>query len=46
MQDSSPPESYGAGDTAAAEAIRGRLDEYRSQLRQIALDKGQALRRR
>ncbi|MGO1362682.1 MAG: 5-(carboxyamino)imidazole ribonucleotide mutase [Brevibacterium aurantiacum] len=35
----------GAGDTAAAEAIRGRLDEYRSQLRQIALDKGQALRR-
>lgn len=35
----------GAGDSAAAAAIRGRLDEYRTQLRQVALDKGQALRR-
>lgn len=35
----------GAGDTDAAAAIRGRLDEHRTQLRQLALDKGQALRR-
>ena len=35
----------GAGDTAAAAALRRRLDDYRRQLRQVALDKGQALRR-
>lgn len=35
----------GAGDTDSAAAVRGRLDEHRSQLRQVALDKGQALRR-
>ncbi|MDN5806059.1 MAG: 5-(carboxyamino)imidazole ribonucleotide mutase [Brevibacterium sp.] len=35
----------GAGETDAAAAIRSRLDEHRSQLRQVALDKGRALRR-
>lgn len=35
----------GAGETDAAAAIRGRLDDHRSQLRQVALDKGQTLRR-
>ncbi|MCD1284422.1 5-(carboxyamino)imidazole ribonucleotide mutase [Brevibacterium sp. GP-SGM9] len=35
----------GAGTDAEAAGIRGRLDEYRSELRQVALDKGRALRR-
>ncbi|WP_278189731.1 5-(carboxyamino)imidazole ribonucleotide mutase [Brevibacterium sp. ZH18] len=35
----------GAGEGEEAAAIRSRLDEYRSQLRQVALDKGSALRR-
>lgn len=35
----------GAGESEEAAAIRSRLDEYRSQLRQVALDKGSALRR-
>ncbi|WP_181275599.1 5-(carboxyamino)imidazole ribonucleotide mutase [Brevibacterium oceani] len=34
----------GAGDGAEAEALRGRLDDYRDELRQVALDKGRALR--
>ncbi|GGC22661.1 MULTISPECIES: 5-(carboxyamino)imidazole ribonucleotide mutase [Brevibacterium] len=33
----------GAGQGAEAEAVRTRLDDYRSQLRQVALDKGRAL---
>lgn len=33
----------GAGDSAEAEALRGRLDDYRGELRQVALDKGRAL---
>ncbi|AZU00369.1 5-(carboxyamino)imidazole ribonucleotide mutase [Brevibacterium linens] len=33
----------GAGHGVEAEALRTRLDEYRSQLRQVALDKGRAL---
>lgn len=35
----------GAGESEEAVRIRGRLDEYRTQLRQVALDKGQALQR-
>lgn len=35
----------GAGEGENAAAIRSRLDEYRGQLRQVALDKGSALRR-
>lgn len=35
----------GAGTDAEAVGIRARLDEYRSELRQVALDKGRALRR-
>ncbi|WP_166970978.1 5-(carboxyamino)imidazole ribonucleotide mutase [Brevibacterium atlanticum] len=34
----------GAGDSAEAEALRSRLDDYRHELRQVALDKGRALR--
>ncbi|MCU4298668.1 5-(carboxyamino)imidazole ribonucleotide mutase [Brevibacterium permense] len=33
----------GAGHGTEAEAVRTRLDDYRSQLRQVALDKGRAL---
>lgn len=33
----------GAGHGVEAEALRTRLDDYRSQLRQVALDKGRAL---
>ncbi|MGC2940291.1 MULTISPECIES: 5-(carboxyamino)imidazole ribonucleotide mutase [unclassified Brevibacterium] len=33
----------GAGQGAEAEALRSRLDDYRGQLRQVALDKGRAL---
>ncbi|MGZ1491833.1 5-(carboxyamino)imidazole ribonucleotide mutase [Brevibacterium sp. 1718] len=33
----------GAGQGAEAEVVRTRLDDYRSQLRQVALDKGRAL---
>lgn len=33
----------GAGQGAEAEAVHTRLDDYRSQLRQVALDKGRAL---
>ena len=35
----------GAGEGDSATQIRGRLDEYRTQLRQVALDKGRALQR-
>ena len=35
----------GAGDGESAARIRGRLDEHRAELRQVALDKGQALQR-
>ncbi|HJF76203.1 MAG TPA: 5-(carboxyamino)imidazole ribonucleotide mutase [Brevibacterium linens] len=33
----------GAGQGTEAEALRSRLDDYRGQLRQVALDKGRAL---
>ena len=33
----------GAGQGPEAEALRSRLDDYRGQLRQVALDKGRAL---
>ncbi|WP_420095886.1 5-(carboxyamino)imidazole ribonucleotide mutase [Brevibacterium sediminis] len=33
----------GAGQGAEAESVRTRLDDYRSQLRQVALDKGRGL---
>ena len=33
----------GAGQGAEAEALRSSLDDYRGQLRQVALDKGRAL---
>ncbi len=33
----------GAGQGTDAEALRSRLDDYRGQLRQVALDKGRAL---
>ena len=33
----------GAGQGSEAEALRSRLDDYRGQLRQVALDKGRAL---
>ncbi|SDS88992.1 5-(carboxyamino)imidazole ribonucleotide mutase [Brevibacterium siliguriense] len=33
----------GAGQGTEAEALRSRLDDYRAQLRQVALDKGRAL---
>ncbi|WGP07489.1 5-(carboxyamino)imidazole ribonucleotide mutase [Bacillus subtilis] len=33
----------GAGQGTEAEAMRSRLDDYRGQLRQVALDKGRAL---
>ena len=33
----------GAGQGAEAEALLSRLDDYRGQLRQVALDKGRAL---
>ena len=34
----------GAGQGAEAGAVRSRLDDYRGELRQVALDKGRALR--